>query len=345
MTRRLGWWLIGTAIGICPLAGCAQWGRNYCGACPDTPLAKKKLVPFPAGEAPSSPTNSGTATVVEASPIPNPQGSEQPPTPPSEDIASEAATMLPPLTVAPAIEPPTDPSQSALPPVEPVRRVPLVEALSRMIEGRHGEALQFLQEYSAPTQEMLLGLLPVMEMLATKGIEQLTQPEADVVSVQFQKTSDLFKPRSTLVIEKAFFCKVIKSFGRYERLPEGHAFVAPPSNKKAGGEWVQLYVEFRNLVGEPRSEGYWTSLRSTVRIRDHSNTVVSEQRFEDEKPIRSESFIHDYCVPYGFYVPSLPAGTYTLTIEVIDITRPDQPRKAEKSLEFRVTHMTARMNY
>lgn len=342
MTRRLGWWIIGTAIGICPLAGCAQWGRNYCSACPDPPPAKKKLVPFPAAEAPPPSANAGAATVVEASPLPKPPAQEQPPVLPPVDGAENADT-LPPLVV-PSIETPNDPTGAVLPPVEAVRRVPLVEALGRMIEGRHGEALHYLQEYSAPTQDMILRLFPVMEILANKGIEQLSGPEADVVSLNLQKASDELKPRSRLVIEKAFFCQSIKSFGRYQRLPEGHAFVGPAPSRPYG-EWVRLYVEFRNLAGEPRSEGYWTSLRSTVIIRNQNNTVVWEKRFEDEKPIRSESFIHDYCVPYGFYVPPLPAGVYTLTIEVIDMTRPDQPRKAEQSLEFRVTHMAARMHY
>ena len=65
---------------------------------------------------------------------------------------------------------------------------------------------------------------------------------------------------------------------------------------------------------------------------------------DGKQQIRSGSLLHDYFNNYSFYVPtSLPAGTYRLTIHVKDETRPDQPREASKTLEFRVTSMSARI--
>ena len=179
--------------------------------------------------------------------------------------------------------------------------------------------------------------------MTQKSIDQLTPAEVAVLNEQLHSLADTLRPRSKLTIDKACFCEWIKSYGIYKPLTEGHAFVGSIPNRP--GELVQLYVELRNFASEAKNGFYATRLSSTVEIRDQKGGQVWFYRFDDKKePIRSRTLLHDYCNNYCFYVPNnLPAGTYSLIIEVTDETRPDQPRKASKSLEFRVTSMSARL--
>jgi hypothetical protein len=101
---------------------------------------------------------------------------------------------------------------------------------------------------------------------------------------------------------------------------------------------VQLYVELRNFVSEPRPGGYETRLSSSVEICDSQGELVWSFRFEDEKNARrSRTQLHDLFNNYAFHVPkSLPPGVYQLTIQVADETIPENRRLARRSLEFRV---------
>jgi hypothetical protein len=141
-----------------------------------------------------------------------------------------------------------------------------------------------------------------------------------------------------LTIDKACFCRRVKSFGRFEQLPEGHAFLSTPDRP---GEEVKLYVELRNFGSEYTDGLYATKLSSSIEIIDHKGRQAWICRsFPEEKaPILSRSPLHDYCNTYSFY-PTLPAGTYTLVIQITDQTRPQQPRTVRKELEFHVKTMS-----
>jgi hypothetical protein len=70
---------------------------------------------------------------------------------------------------------------------------------------------------------------------------------------------------------------------------------------------------------------------------DDRNEEVWFHRFpKGDGLLKSQTVTHDHHFNYNFYVPHIPPGTYTLTIEVIDQTCPDQPRSARRSVPIRV---------
>ncbi|MCS7047431.1 MAG: hypothetical protein NZO58_13825, partial [Gemmataceae bacterium] len=144
-------------------------------------------------------------------------------------------------------------------------------------------------------------------------------------------------------IDKMCFCESVTGIGNYKPLPDGYAF-APASGNRPG-ELVQLYVEFRNFVSEPRQGAFETRLSSSVEISDSRGELLWSYRFEDErKPIRSRTQLHDWYNNYTFFVPKgLPPGTYRLTLQVADETLPDHRRVARRSIEFRVAAVPARL--
>ncbi len=255
--------------------------------------------------------------------------------PPVPDNVS-ASPPNPPEPVAGAKVPP-EPAEVSVPPKGTSRREPLVDALQRIIDNHPNEALELLRKYDPGTQEFFLRLLPVMARLTQKSIDLLAASEVAVLNEELQSLTMTLRPHSQLGIDKACFCEWIKSYGIYKPLPEGHAFVGPGGS--GTGELVQLYVELRNFACEAKNGAFATRLSSSVEIRDQKGERVWFYQFEDGKqPIRSQTMLHDYFNNYCFYVPNrLPPGTYTLTINVADETRPEQRRVASKSLEFRVT--------
>jgi hypothetical protein len=372
MTRRFGYWIIGTALGLAPLAGCAQWGgRNSSTSFQDTDDAQ--LLAFWDHQFHGSSTSVARSAELDKTPVVHESKIEPPQTtnsqdpaagtkesdknpPPPEPISLEPAPALltpgagdlpGPLPVPPVPVPPAQHQVEAEPTV-PVtghvdsgRREPLVEALQCIIDNRASEALPLLRKYAPANQEVFLRLLPILALMTQKSIDQLTPPEVAVFNEQLHILSDEIRPLSKLAIDKACFCEWIKSYGDYKWLPEGHAFLGSTPNRP--GEFVQLYVELRNFASEAKNGYFATRLSSSVEIRDQKGDQVWFHRFEDSN-IRSRTLLHDYCNNCTFYVPNtLPAGTYTLIIQVTDETRPKQARVASKSLEFRVTSMSARI--
>ena len=66
---------------------------------------------------------------------------------------------------------------------------------------------------------------------------------------------------------------------------------------------------------------------------------------EEKEPIRSRTPRQDFCNKYRFAVPvKLAPGAYKLIVKVTDKTRPEQPREATQTLEFRVTSLSARLS-
>jgi hypothetical protein len=372
MARRLGYWIISAALGLGPLSGCALFpGRDSSGPgcdknraaigdrqCQGTGLPKAAKKDFPnAPDAVVHESDRVTPEPTDSRTLPDaPNKMAQTPLAPgpvslSLPILPTAGTSeqnpVPPTAPAPQIEigteTPSAQTQINSPRRERDTREPLVEALQCVLDNRHNEALQLLRKYDQPTQEVFLCLLPILGRMTQKSIDQMSPSEVAVLGELLHSLSVTLRPHSKLVIDKANFCEWIKSFGIYKPLPEGHAFLGSTPHRP--GELVQLYVELRNFASEFRNGSYATRLSSSVEIRDQKGDQVWLFRFDDGKqPIRSRTLLHDYFNNYCFYVPNnLPAGTYQLIIQVSDETRAGEPRTASKTLEFRVTSVSARV--
>jgi hypothetical protein len=374
MARRFGYWIIGTALGLGPLSGCALFpGRNSSSSAHDKGSVAFWDRQFQGASLPEAATKNSRAapdSVVHESdrvtpgptdPLPMPEGpnkaAETPVSPgpvsvflpilPTVGTNEPKQTAVPPAAPAPQIEirtetPPAEPQVSPSR-REPGTREPLVEALQCVLDNRHNEALQLLRKYDQPTQEVFLCLLPILGRMTQKSIDQMSPSEVAVLGELLHSLSVTLRPHSQLVIDKASFCEWITSFGLYKPVPEGHAFLGSTPHRP--GELVQLYVELRNFASEFKNGSYATRLSSSVEIRDQKGDQVWLFRFDDGKqPIRSRTLLHDYFNNYCFYVPNnLPAGTYQLIIQVSDETRAGEPRTASKTLEFRVTSVSARV--
>jgi RNA polymerase sigma factor (sigma-70 family) len=166
-------------------------------------------------------------------------------------------------------------------------------------------------------------------------VRVLPDPEEKTRLDQSRGAQNAETKQDDLVIDKACFCENITSFGIYEPLPEGHVFRVSKSGEP--GERVLLYAELRNFASELKNGFYVTRVASLLEIRDPKGVLVWSSSFGDETPMRSRTILHDFHKEYKFYLPpNLAAGTYTLVIQVTDQTRPEQPRVASKTLEFRV---------
>jgi hypothetical protein len=347
MTRRFGYWIIGTALGMAPLSGCALLGR---GTTEPQENEASQLMAFwnrefhgrgNAALARTADMDRPTLVLESQSTAPQPGTIQEGPVTtagldPSHSGAAVTVTQLPNRTSLAADTPTAGQPSPALARLEPGRHVALVDALQCVFDNRHSEAVQYLRAYNQPTQEICLRLFPVLAVMAQKSIDELSAPEVANLNDQLQSLSDLLRPYSLLTIDKACFCEEIKSFGRYKPVPEGHAFLAAAPNRP--GARVLLYVELRNFASQFKDGSFVTRLSSSIEIRDQKGSPVCGFReFPEEKqPIHTWTQLKDFCNKYSFPVPNLPAGTYTLVIEVTDLARPEQPA-ASKAIEFRVT--------
>ncbi len=150
--------------------------------------------------------------------------------------------------------------------------------------------------------------------------------------------------RAELAIDQMCYCAgVPKSYGFYQPLAEGHAFVAPAGDRP--GEIVRLYVELRNFASVQRDGCFETRLCSTIEIRDAKGQQVHptlDFKKNEATPLRVLTRLNDYYNCYTFLAPPLPAGTYQLVLHIADETIPGTRRVAQKTLEFRVTPVGAR---
>ena len=221
-------------------------------------------------------------------------------------------------------------------PIATTPREPLTLALQAILDNRHAEALDHLKKYDPATQELFIRLLPLMADMCKKSVDKLSTAEVNALREQLMGLENSIRPRTELAIDKMCFCQQITAYGVYKTLPDNHAFIAGTPNRP--GELVQLYVELGNFGSEPREGWFETRLASTVEILDGQGKTIWSKPFHDnKKPYRSKTQIHDYYNNYRFYVPHLPAGNYTLKLQVADESRPEVRRVANKTLDFRVT--------
>ncbi len=375
MTERVTGWLLAMCVNVGLLAGCApnfftrhQESTNTVVDCETNkhevswPPAQENHSPLPA-QPPLPHTPYGFISWDLPRPLPATTGAvvSLPVAGPLLELSKEAPTiqqtshpdilLLPPTSVEQKWASGPLPNQTgatqsttvrkALAPEEARKKEPLLDALQCVLEERPHEALTYLQGYDPATQELLLRLLPYLDLIRRKGLPQLQSEEVAILHHQLQEMMHLLRPRTELAIDKACFCEFVKAFGVYQPLPEDHVFGA--STPERPGELVQLYVELRNFCSEPRGPYHETCLSSSVEVRDARGEKIWQHRFDDcKQPLRSRARLNDYFNNYTFHVPQLPPGTYTLTIQVADETRPDRQRQASKTLEFRLRSLPGR---
>jgi hypothetical protein len=212
---------------------------------------------------------------------------------------------------------------------------PIVLAVRSLLNDNYEEALGHLKNYDPATQEALICLMATLVPLTKKKLDQLSQTEIDALQNQVQKSLAALRPRARLLIDKMCFCEDIRGYGDYTPRPPDYEF--QPKTSDRYGEFVQLYVELRNLTSEPRGGIFVTQLHSTMKILDlRGHEVYKCDLRNAEFPFHTLTPLPASYKQYGFYVPLLPPGKYRFCLEVRDVTRPEVERVASESLEFRV---------
>ena len=213
----------------------------------------------------------------------------------------------------------------------------VAQALQDVLEGRHQDAVTRLQVYEKSTQEFFLRLLPALAILANQPLDKLSAQDIVVLNDLLVRLLETIRPFSELIVNKMCFCRRVNGYGAYEEMPGNHAFLSATPDRF--GELVQLYVELKNFISEPTKGGdYLTKLACTLELKDARGEKVWGHTYQrDETTHRRRTRLNDLHSNFSFPVPAIPAGTYQLTIQIVDETLPDQRRVARKSLDFQVT--------
>jgi hypothetical protein len=345
--------IVAAGLGAVALPGCAPCARNllHCNAWQDPPPgATPGQQPHPGPYAgleeseagPSMPRRPNevytpylTGHLVATTPRLLPMGQRVaeatgppqvlPPRDPGQVVLPDPQTVTPPGSLDPQVLTPVSNPEVG-------HDEPVVQALFCLFQKKPDQALDFLKSFDRTNQDLFMRLLSALAILHDKSFDQLTPGEVATLDQQMQGVLAVLRHRSDLVIDKLCLCERIDGYGQYKAVRPGHAFLA--STARQAGEWVQVYVELRNLTCELRGTAYVTALAGSVNIRDaRGDTVWSYNYRKREQPLCSPNPRFDNFRAYGFYVPTMPPGQYTLTVEIVDETQ--QPfRMAHKSVEF-----------
>lgn len=216
---------------------------------------------------------------------------------------------------------------------------PLLAALRCFLDKRPEDAVSRLKGFEQANQEMLLSLLPLAARLTEGSVNRMNTQEMGALLDGLNQIQTNLQPHAPLAIQKICFCRAIATFGVYEPLPPEHRF--------RRGDRVQVYVELRNFTSQEIKlpSGYSKhviDLVSSAEILDVAGNKAWPHPivFQRKGPKADESLTRrqDYFDNYGFYVPDIPPGLYTLWIQVEDRgTNP--PRTVRGSLDFHVTNL------
>ncbi len=336
MTRRHWIWALASGLGTCWLSGCTPDSLRQ-----PVYFYPKTSSDFPARPAPAvqpPPTSSYAVTLT------TPSNSKTPDPVPTEQTRQREPMPDPP-------QPPPQPAaEITLTAITARTEPPPVAALRCLMEKRSPEEARALLDSCDPAdREVLRDLLRVTARLGDPDAPRPSPAEMADLVAQMEALARALRPRAALVLDKLCFCRPrsIDTFGVYEPFEDGRAFRA--GGPGMPGEHVQVYAEVRNFTSRPVGDHFETVLKGKLKIdggRGQGDDGGSRHKAVEFalSPCTDKSRTprQDFFVNLHFDVPpGLPPGSYTLWVEVADVTpAPDgsrrPPRVARRSLDFRV---------
>jgi len=268
------------------------------------------------------------ATTREAPQENRAEGSAHKPAPPASPVTlaqPSQSTEPRPLDVREPVEPATPIGRPTGPPPKP-----LVQALECFLNDKPEEALKWLGGFDPRDQELLLRLLPIVARvergsLAAAGLRAEQQTLLEVL----QSIVAELRLAAPLAIKELVFCERVYGFGKYE--PLGRTQFRP-------GEIVKVYAEVENLAERRDEELHVTAVGGVMEIRGPDCKVKWTHTFpitlDQSSSPRTDHFLR-FSLPIP---PTLPAGFYTLRIQVRD---QHTQRETERSIGFRVTSLAS----
>jgi hypothetical protein len=348
MTRRYGWATCAMGLHVCVLAGCLHTDPKPV-AQGDT--QRKSVVGSEGvadGRSPYAPRLTPFLVNDRAPPA------DQTDLPPDREIKRTSQPGV--EGSASSDDPPVaqNPPPAPLPPSEqlPARTVsaqtteatpdpPLVTALRFVLAKKAPEAFDALQGCDKPTQEILLGLLPLAARLGEGGLDQASPQEMAALIDQLNQLSNLLRGRAALTLERACFARRIEGFGVYDPLGPNPVFLAGTDGHN--GDRAQVYAEVKNFLSKYDGKVH------EIRLTGHLEIYGADGQFRWGKNYRDDATFslsprQDFFVSFKFYPPNLRPGNYILVVEVRDETLPApdvHPRVARCRLPFRIGEPTA----
>ena len=117
-------------------------------------------------------------------------------------------------------------------PVDP----PLVALLRNFFENRPAEVESLLKRYDRKSQELIMSMLPLWDIVNKGGIEKASPKEVTMVVAETERISAALAPHAKLEIDKLCFCSVVQDFAhcaprltRPRRVRERQAFARAAS--------------------------------------------------------------------------------------------------------------------
>jgi hypothetical protein len=206
-----------------------------------------------------------------------------------------------------------------------------------VLEKHRDEATALLQRYGQANRDMLFTLLRLSGHVGEGELERVPPQDLALMLDQLNTLALALRLRAPLALEKVCFCRKIVTFGVYDPLGPLPEFQAETPGRP--GERVQVYAEVRNFASRAQGLYFETHLAGALEIHN----LQRERVYKKSMPPcvdRSRTLRQDYFVVFDFPLPPLPAGSYTLWVQVKDVTPGPggavTPRIARRSLDFRV---------
>jgi len=211
----------------------------------------------------------------------------------------------------------------------------LLQAMKAFQTNRPQEAVEHLKHLDSTNQELLIYLMPLMVRLSEGKDKTLPPEELAMLVDRLQTASGMLKAKAALQMDRVCFCRGVRKFADLDAYPAGHEFHA--------GDMVFLYAELKNFtcesVNTQQGQGYNAPTRgcnvrltTTLELRDAKQALI--WRTDLNKSDYSLTPPLDYYHNYRFCIPEkLPAGTYTLWVNIVD--KPSG-RAVRKPVEMRV---------
>ena len=212
-------------------------------------------------------------------------------------------------------------------PVDP----PLVALLRNFFENRPAEVESLLRRYDRKSQELIMSMLPLWDIVNKGGIEKASPKEVAMVVAETERISAALAPHAKLEIDKLCFCSVVQDFGFYTPLEDDHPF--------RQGEKMHVYAEVRNFLSERRGSIYGIHVSGSIEIHgpdgSHVMTITIPR---DSEPDLRQSPRHDFKKDYQIRLGDkttklLVPGIYKLSLHLVDVPT---GRKVTRTLDFRV---------
>ena len=176
-------------------------------------------------------------------------------------------------------------------------RLQLLELAAKQVTWSKTPAVREYVEQQMKVLQMLVGDETLDEVAAINQTVELATDSA----WQLNAAADL-------AVQHLSFCTDVTSFGHYRKFPA--------TTFRPGQEAV-LYFELDHFVAQETNRGFETEFRVRYDILDSQGHRVTTQVLPtDRQACKVER--RDYFIAYLIYLPQIPAGDYTLALQVED---------------------------